>query len=375
MISQILVQFVLSAVMIGFVFNLAALHTWIERKQSALMQDRIGANRAWIVLPWKWATPINWLLMPLNRLGLFHPIADAIKMFMKEDYIPPTGNKFLHTLAPCLSLFFGLIGFAAIPFGNTIEIGGHVINLQVANINVALLYIFAVASMGVYGVVLAGFSSNNNYSTLGGLRASSQMLSYEIAIGLTIMGIVMIYGSLNLQEIVRGQGAYLFGWLPMWGILVQPIGFLLFLAAGIAETKRIPYDAPEGESEIIGYFTEYSGMKFGMFFFTDYLETIMIACLATTLFLGGWQVPYLAAAGFQFPWGQTIALSSLAVSLLQIGSFVLKVLFFCWLFMAVRWTLPRFRYDQLLRLGWHYMFPIALANVFVTALILLWVMK
>lgn len=376
MISQLAIQSVLAAIMIGFVFNLAALHTWIERKQSALMQDRIGANRAWVILPWKWATPINWLLMPLNRLGLFHPIADAIKMFMKEDYVPPTGNKFLHTLAPCLSLFFGLIGFAAIPFGNMIEIGGRVINLQVADINVALLYVFAVASMGVYGVVLAGFSSNNNYSTLGGLRASSQMLSYEIAIGLTIMGVVMIYESLNLQDLVRGQGQYvLFGWIPMWGILVQPIGFLLFLAAGIAETKRIPYDAPEGESEIIGYFTEYSGMKFGMFFFTDYLETIMIACLATTLFVGGWQVPYLTQTGFYFPWGAVIHLSPLAVSLLQILSFVLKVLFFCWLFMAVRWTLPRFRYDQLLRLGWHYMFPLALANVFVTALIALWIMK
>ena len=375
MIVQLAIQSALAAIMIGFVFNLAAFHTWIERKQSALMQDRIGANRAWIVLPWKWATPINWLLMPLNRLGLFHPIADAIKMFMKEDYIPPTGNKFLHTLAPCLSLFFGLIGFAAIPFGNTIEIGSHVINLQVANINVALLYIFAVASMGVYGVVLAGFSSNNNYSTLGGLRASSQMLSYEIVIGLTIMGIVMIYESLNLQDLVRAQGQYLFGWIPMWGILVQPIGFLLFLAAGIAGTKRIPYDAPEGESEIIGYFTEYSGMKFGMFFFTDYLETIMIACLATTLFVGGWQVPYLTQTGFEFPWGTVISLAPLAISLLQILSFVLKVLFFCWLFMAIRWTLPRFRYDQLLRLGWHYMFPLALANVFVTAIIVLCVAR
>ena len=376
MIAQFVIQTILASIMIGFVFNLAALHTWIERKQSALMQDRIGANRAWIVLPWKWAAPINWLLAPFNHLGLFHPIADAIKMFMKEDYIPPTGNKFLHTLAPCLSLFFGLIGFAAIPFGNTIEIGGRVINLQVANMNVALLYVFAVASMGVYGVVLAGFSSNNNYSTLGGLRASSQMLSYEIAIGLTIMGIVMIYGSLDLQELVRVQGRhYWFGWIPVWGILVQPLGFLLFLAAGIAETKRIPYDAPEGESEIIGYFTEYSGMKFGMFFFTDYLETIMIACLATTLFLGGWQVPYLMQTGFRFPWGHSIALSSLAVSSLQISSFILKVLFFCWLFMAIRWTLPRFRYDQLLRLGWHYIFPIALANVFVTAVIALWVLR
>ena len=365
------IQTVLAAIMFLFVFNLAAFHTWLERKQSALMQDRIGANRAWIRLPWKWAAPVNWLLHPFNVLGLFHPIADAIKMFTKEDYVPSQGGQFLHTLAPCLSLFFSLIGFAAIPFGNTIEIGGRVISLQVANINVALLYIFAVMSMGVYGVVLAGFSSNNNYAVLGGLRASSQMLSYEIALGLTVMGIVMVYGSLNLQDLVRSQGKYLFGWIPLWGVVLQPIGFILFLAAGIAETKRIPYDVPEGESEIIGYFLEYSGMKFGMFFFTDYIETIMIAMLATTLFFGGWQVPYLTQAGFSFPWGMQIVLSSLTVSILQILSFVTKVLFFCWLFMTIRWTLPRFRYDQLLRLGWRYLFPLALANVFVTAIILL----
>ncbi|MBI1977249.1 MAG: NADH-quinone oxidoreductase subunit H [Candidatus Omnitrophica bacterium] len=367
MFEIVLIQAALAVIVLSFVFSLAALHTWIERKQSALIQDRIGANRAWVVLPWKWAAPINWFLRPINVLGLFHPIADAIKMFTKEDYIPPKGDKFLHTLAPFLSLFFALLGFAAIPFGNTIEIAGRTINLQVANINVALLYIFAMASMGVYGVVLGGFSSNNNYAVLGGLRATSQMLSYEIAIGLTVMGVVLIYGSLNLQELVRAQGAYLFGWLPLWGAILQPIGFLLFLIAGVAETKRIPFDVPEGESEIIGYFVEYSGMKFGMFFFTDYLETIMIATLATTLFLGGWQVPFLTQAGFAFPWGLEVALPTLLVSLLQITSFILKVLFFCWLFMTVRWTLPRFRYDQLLKLGWKYMFPIGLANVFVTA--------
>ncbi len=369
------IQAALAAVFLFFIFNLAALHTWLERKQSALMQDRLGANRAWIRLPWKWAAPINWLLHPFNVLGLFHPLADAVKMFTKEDYIPPGGDKFLHTLAPCLSLFFALVGFAAIPFGNTIELGGRVINLQVANINIALLYVFAMASMGVYGVVLAGFSSNNNYAALGGFRASSQMLAYEIAIGLTVLGAVMVYGSLDLQQIVRAQGQYVFGWLPLWGIVVQPLGFLLFLTAGIAETKRVPFDAPEGESEIIGYFVEYSGMKFGMFFFTDYLETIMIGCLATTLFLGGWQVPYLQPDGFHLPSGAVALLSPLSVSLLQILSFVLKLLFFCWLFMAIRWTLPRFRYDQLLKLGWKGLFPLALANVFVTAVILLWVSR
>ena len=357
MTASLLVPGILSAIVLAGVLNLAALHTWLERKQSAVMQDRIGANRAKI--------------FGLRLLGLFHPIADAIKMFTKEDFIPPSANRLLHTLAPCLSLFFALVGFAAIPFGNTIMISGQVINLQVANINVALLYVFAMMSMGVYGVILAGFSSNNNYSLLGGLRASSQMISYEIAMGLTIMGLVMSYGTIDLQEMVKAQGGYLFGWIPLWGIVLQPLAFFLFLTAGIAETKRIPFDVPEGESEVVGYFVEYSGMKFGMFFMTDYIETIMIACLATTLFLGGWQVPWLAQDGFYFPWGPVAPLDPMAVSLLQIASFTVKVLFFCLLFMQVRWTLPRFRYDQLLRLGWKFIFPVALANLLITAVVIL----
>ena len=364
---------ILAGLLIFMVINYAALHTWIERKQSALMQDRIGANRASITLPWKWAAPINWLLKPINELGLFHPIADAIKMFTKEDFVPLLGDKFLHTLAPALSLTFGLIGFAAIPFGDVIHIGSHVIPLQVAPINAGLLYIFAVTSMGVYGVIMAGFASNNNFAFLGGMRASSQMLAYEITLGATLLGIVMIFGTLDLQQIVRGQGYLLFGWIPMWGVLVQPVGFFLFLAAGIAETKRIPYDMPEGESEIIGYFAEYSGMKFGMFYFADFLETILIAALAATLFFGGGQVPYLMADGFHFPWGAAVLLPQVIVAVLQISSFSFKVIFFCWLFMTVRWTLPRFRYDQLMELGWKGIFPVALANIVVTAAILLWV--
>ncbi|MBI3312683.1 MAG: NADH-quinone oxidoreductase subunit H [Candidatus Omnitrophica bacterium] len=366
-----MITLLLAGLVLFMVVNFAALHTWIERKQSAIMQDRIGANRAYVTLPWKWAAPINWLLRPLNELGLFHPIADAIKMFMKEDYIPPYGDKFLHTLAPFLALTFGIVGFAAIPFGDVLIWNGREISLQVAPINVALLYVFAMTSMGVYGVILAGFSSNSNYAFIGGMRASSQMLAYEITLGTTILGIVMIYQSLDLQQIVRGQGYLLFGWIPMWGILLQPVGFFLFLAAGIAETKRIPYDMPEGESEIVGYFTEYSGMKFGMFFFADYVETIMIACLATTLFLGGWQVPYLMRDGFHFPWGAEMLLPHLGVVAIQIFSFTFKVIFFCWLFMTVRWTLPRFRYDQLMELGWKGIFPISLANLVITAFCLL----
>lgn len=356
---------ILAFLVFFMVLNFAALHTWIERKQSAVMQDRIGANRAYITLPWKWAAPINFLLKPINALGLFHPVADAIKMFMKEDYIPPYGDKFLHTLAPFLSMSLAMMGFAVIPFGDVLVVNGHAISLQVADLNVGILYLFAMMSMGVYGVILAGFSSNSNYAFLGSMRASSQMLAYEITLGLTILGVVMWFGTLNLQEIVRAQQ-------HVWGIFVQPVGFFLFLAAGLAETKRIPYDIPEGESEIVGYFAEYSGMKFGMFFFTDFIETILIAALATTFFLGGWQVPFLMSDGFHFG-GNVVELAQWGVALLQILSYSFKVLFFCWLFMTIRWTLPRFRYDQLMDLGWKNIFPLALANVIVTAVVLLFI--
>jgi NADH-quinone oxidoreductase subunit H len=196
------------------------------------------------------------------------------------------------------------------------------------------------------------------------------MISYEIALGIAVMGVVMVFGTLDLQELVRGQGHNFGGWLPGWGIVVQPVAFLVFVTAALAETKRIPFDMPEGESEIIGYFVEYSGMKFGMFFLADFLETIMVACLATTLFFGGWQVPYLTPDGFHFPWGATLHVSHPSYVLLGVAAFSAKVLAFCWLFMQIRWTLPRFRYDQLMRLGWLGLFPVAVANVVVTALVL-----
>jgi NADH-quinone oxidoreductase subunit H len=196
------------------------------------------------------------------------------------------------------------------------------------------------------------------------------MISYEIALGIAIIGVVMVYGTLDLQEIVRGQGRYVGGWIPLWGIVVQPVAFVIFLTAALAETKRTPFDLPEGESEIIGYFVEYSGMKFGMFLLADFLETIIVACLVTTLFLGGWQVPYLMPDGFHFPWRAILPMSQWAYVLLGVGSFSIKVLVFCWLFMQLRWTLPRFRYDQLMKLGWLGLFPISVVNVLVTALVL-----
>jgi NADH-quinone oxidoreductase subunit H len=346
----------LAAFLFFGVLNLAALHTWLERKQSAVIQDRIGANRASI---------LGWRL-----LGLFHPLADAIKMFTKEDIVPAGADRVLHTLAPFFSVFFALVAFAAIPFGDRFFLGNRVVELQLARIDVALLYIFAMLSLGVYGVILAGFASRNNYALLGGLRATAQMISYEIALGIAIVGIVMIYGTMDLQELVRHQGKNLGGWIPLWGIVVQPVAFFVFLTAALAETKRVPFDLPEGESEIIGYFVEYSGMKFGMFFLADFLETILVACLATTLFFGGWQVPYLAPDGFHFPWGATFGLSQWIYVLLGVASFSIKVVIFCVLFMQLRWTLPRFRYDQLMRLGWLGLFPISVVNVVVTASVL-----
>ena len=340
-----------------FVLNMGGLLTWVERKQSAIMQDRIGANRASI--------------LGLRVFGLFHPIADAIKMLTKEDFRPARADRFLFGLAPFVSVFFALVAFASIPFGDTLRVGGRAIPLQAVTLNVGVLYVFAMLSLGVYGVMMAGWSSANNFALLGGQRAAALMISAEIAIGASIMGVIMIYGSLNLQDIVRGQGRLLWGWLPAWGIVTQPLAFVLFLTAGMAATKRIPFDMPEGESEIIGYFVEYSGMKFGMFAMADFLETVVIAGMTTSLFLGGWQVPYLAADGVRLPWGWTWALPHLLVVLVQVGAFVLKVCAMIFFMMLIRWTLPRFRYDQAMRLGWLGLFPLSIANIVLTGLLLL----
>jgi NADH-quinone oxidoreductase subunit H len=354
---DVFIKLILACGTLGAMFGVAGLLTWVERKQSAVMQDRIGANRAKI--------------FGFKALGLFHAIADVLKMLSKEEFIPEGANKFLFNLAPYLSVVFALVGFAAIPIGDQLIIGGRVIELQVAHLNVALLYIFAMMSMGVYGVVLAGFSSNNNYAFLGGMRGAAQMIAYEITMGAAIMGVIMVFNTIDLQMLVRAQGQYLFGWLPKWGMFVQPLAFLLFLTAATAETKRIPFDLPEGESEIIGYFVEYSGMKFGLFFMADLVETVLVSALMTTLFCGGWQVPYLYPDGFHFPWGSAISLSNLTVVILGVLSFFTKLSFFIWLLMTIRWTLPRFRYDQLMKLGWKILLPTSLINIAVTAVVII----
>ena len=356
MMEVLLIKLVLAGIVFFTVLNFAGFHTWVERKQSALIQDRIGANRADI--------------LGFRALGLFHGIADVVKLFTKEDIVPEGADKTLHTLAPVFSVFFALVAFAAIPFGDRLILGDTVVELQIARIDAALLYVFAMLSLGVYGVILAGFASRNNYAILGGLRATAQMISYEIALGLAVIGVIMVYGTMDLSELVRAQGPMLGGWIPSWGIIYQPVAFVVFLTAALAETKRLPFDLPEAESEIIGYFVEYSGMKFGMFFLTDFLETIMVACLATTLFFGGWQVPFLMPDGFHFPGGAELLVSNWIYVLLGMASFSIKVVIFSWVFMQLRWTLPRFRYDQLMSLGWKGLFPIAVGNIVLTAVLL-----
>ena len=330
--------------------------TWAERKESAVIQDRIGANRASI--------------FGIRIIGLFQPFADAIKMIFKEDFSPPFANRFLHTLAPFLSFFFVAITIAAIPFGDRIIIGGRSINLQILDLNAGLLFILAMLSLGIYGIILSGWSSRNRFTLLGGMRGAAQLISYEVALGLSLIGLIMIYPSLHLQSIVGFQGENLFGFLPKWGIFLQPLGFIVFFFAALAETKRVPFDLPEGESEILGFFTEYGGLKWGLFMMTDFMEIIIISCLVTTLFFGGWQVPWMAADGFHFPWGGQWSLPHGIVVLFQLLSFNLKVFFFCWLQILIRWTYPRFRYDQLMDLGWKLLIPLSLVNIIGTGLVM-----
>jgi NADH-quinone oxidoreductase subunit H len=337
------------------VLNLAGILGWVERKGSALIQDRVGANRASI--------------FGFAGMGLVNTlIADPIKFLTKEDFIPVHGDRLLHTLAPCLALFPALVTFAVIPFGDVLIVGDREINLQVANLNIGILYIFGMASLSVYGIVIGAWASNNKFSLLGGVRGAAQMVSYEIAMGLSVIGVLMVYGTLEPQAMVRAQGELLWGWLPAWGVIRQPLAFLLFFTAAVAETKRLPFDAPEGESEIVaGYHVEYSGGKFLMFFAGEFAEVVTAAGLVTTLFFGGWQVPYLLRDGFHFPWGGTLLLAPLAVTILQVAAFTIKVVFFCWLQIMLRWSLPRFRYDQVMRLGWKMLLPAALVNVVLTA--------
>ncbi|HEX4459944.1 MAG TPA: complex I subunit 1 family protein, partial [Polyangia bacterium] len=312
------------------VMPLASLLTWMERKQSAMMQDRIGPNRAKI--------------LGFSIKGIPHFVADAVKMIMKEDFVPAKANRFLFTLAPLLAIIPVFVTFAIVPFGATAcpdqmfqtFSGGtcsNAVQFQAApGFNVGLIFYFAVASIAVYGTTLAGWSSYNKWSLLGGLRASSQMMSYEVTMGLAILGAFLVYGTLEPQAMVYAQGPN-----PIdWGIVKQPLGAILFFTAAMAETKRTPFDLPEGESEVIGYFVEYSGMRFGIFFLAEFIEVVFLSAIMATVFFGGWQVPFLFADGFHLG-TLTLNLPHIVVLILQTAAWGIKVIFFCWFQLMVRW--------------------------------------
>lgn len=350
-----------SLMVLMLVLHLSAFCLWIERKGSAIIQNRVGANRASI-----------FGVMSFN-LGFVNTlVADPLKLFTKEEFVPAGADKFIHGIAPFLALFPAVITMVAVPFGDSIEIAGRVVELQAVRLDVGVLFVSATMSMGVYGVALAGWSSNNRWALLGSIRGSAQMISYELAMGISLVSMILFYGTLDMQAMVRAQGGLFLGFLPDWGIFYQPVACLIIFVAGIAESKRVPFDLPECESELIsGYYTEYSGGKQASFMLADFAESVMVAGLVTTMFFGGWQVPYLSKEGFALPGMSPIALPAIAITLAQMGIFTLKLVFFCWLQILIRWTIPRFRYDQLMRLGWKGMMPIALANMVITALAIL----
>jgi len=328
---------------------------WVERRGSALMQNRLGPNR-------------------IGPLGLFHAICDSVKFIFKEDAVPAHVDKFYYLLAPMISVIPSFMTIAVIPFASSISIGGQVVNFQIADLNVGVLYIFAIASLGVYGIIMGGWASNNKYAILGSVRSSAQMISYELSMGLSIVGILMTFSSVKLGDIARMQGEVLLQLgplaIPKWGIFIQPIGFLIFTTAVFAETNRLPFDLPEGESEIVaGYHLEYGSMKFALFMMAEYLNMTVGAALISTLYFGGWQMlpgmSYLLDA-----LNLSVVAKDWARIVFEATSFTMKTLFFLWFFVWVRWTLPRFRFDQLMHLGWKGMFPLALLNILITGILI-----
>ena len=364
--------------MIALLF--APLMTWVERKQSALMQDRIGANRADV--------------FGIKAIGLMHPLADVIKMITKEDLVPTGADRWLHTLAPIIATIPAMVSFAVIPYGGSYQGWGAEWSLVVADLDYGVLYIFAVASLATYGTVLAGWASNNNWGMLGGVRVAAQMISYEVAMGVSVVGVFMLYGTLRLTDMgVAQQETFRLlgfiehlGWvgagtwwvnlikIPMWGIVLQPLAFFIFLTALMAENKRAPFDTPEGESEIIaGYFIEYSGMKFGLFYMGEWVEVVVISGLITAMFLGGWSIPYLPDAVLIDFLAQGVGsnMANVFAMLIHVLTFFMKVIFMIFFQQLVRWSVPRFRYDQVMDLGWKILLPLSLANIVVTGLAIL----
>ena len=349
---------------LGFLMPVASILTWLERRQSSMMQDRLGPNRANIG--------------PFRAWGITHFLADALKFMFKEDFVPPMAHKFLFMWAPVMAMAPALIVAAIVPFGPPLCWGqlwektatcAQPIPLQIAHLDIGMLFYFAIASLSVYGATLAGWASHNKWAMMGGLRASSQMMSYEVTMGMAVLGSFLVYGTLEPGAINDFQTHFLNfdDWRSSWGIFSQPVGFLLFLTAAIAETKRTPFDIPEGEPEIIGYFVEYSGLRFGLFFLGEFLEIVTSSAIMITLFFGGWH------------WGPYIDSLVLSIAhwnwlyvVLMFALWTAKVFVFCAFQLLIRWSLPRFRSDQLMQLGWQRLLPLSIANVVGTAIIILW---
>jgi len=356
---------------LGLLLTFGTVLTWVERKQAAIMADRIGANRAYIRIPFTRLRLIWW--------GLFHGLADGLKMLFKEDFRAQPYDRVAYALAPWVTFVPVMLVFAVVPFGGAVAPGRLIpalaaaygtqsFRMQIAPLDAGLLVVFAFGGLTIIGTMLAGWSSANKFALLGAIRAGSQMISYELVMGLTLLGLILIYGTVDLDAIVRRQSGTLLGILPAWGICYQPFAALLFLTAAIAENKRIPFDLPEAESELVaGYYTEYSAMKMGLFMFAEFIEIAIVAALFTTLFLGGYNLPWLGDAGFALPGGRQLALRHGTVVVTQILTFLVKVLLLCSFQILVRWTLPRFRWDQLLRFAWKILLPLAIANLAVTA--------
>lgn len=342
-IALIMEKLVLIIVIISASLLIAMYSTYAERKVAAVIQDRIGPNRA-------------------GPFGILQPLADGLKLFMKEEIIPNSSNKLLFILGPCMAMLTAMMTSAVIPWGSKVEMFGRTIALQIADINIGILYVFGVVSMGVYGIMIGGWASNNKFSLLAAIRGASQIISYELAMGLSLIALLMLTGSLSMKTIVEQQmapGHY-------WNFFYQPLGFLIFLVCAFAECNRTPFDLPEAENELnFGYHQEYSSMKLGFYLFAEYINMFISSAIMATLFFGGYDMPFVDES----------SMSPNIAALIGMVALLFKVVFFIFLFMWVRWTIPRFRYDQLMNLGWKVMIPLALINMLLTGGIILWLDK
>jgi NADH-quinone oxidoreductase subunit H len=334
---------VIAFVAFSITLLIATYSTYAERKIAAFLQDRVGPDRA-------------------GPFGIFQPLADAGKFFFKEEIIPNTSDKFLFIIGPGIAMLTALMTSVVIPWGDTLEIAGRQVSLQVSDLNIGVLYVFGVVSLGVYGIMIGGWASNNKFSLLGAIRASSQMISYELSMGLALIALIMMTGTLSVKEIVDQQhGFWHNGWFT-WNFFSQPLGFILFIVCAFAECNRTPFDLAECEAELVGgYHTEYSSMKLGFFMFAEYINMFISSAFMASLYFGGYNFPFMDDLGLSQNW----------ITIIGTIVFFLKIFAFIFFFMWIRWTLPRFRYDQLMRLGWQYMIPLALINIFITGTVIL----